>query len=327
MSNDSRFDPMEFRQALGAFATGVTIITTRKPDGEPLGLTVSSFNSVSLNPPLVLWSLAEDSYCLPVFREIEHWTVHVLSSSQEALSTKFAMKGEDKFAGLETEDGVGGCPMLKGCTARFQCKTAFQYEGGDHVIFVGEVLSFDRAEDAPLVFHGGRYAHATHRDNRTATARSPYLGGSFNENFLGYLLGRSHYKFYGRVRPLLKEEKLSDEEFYVLSTLTLRREMSSAQMDQVMADVLDETGEDAVQSLIERGLVVREDDIAHQLHLTESGSNMALKLISTAKGVESQVMESLGEEEAVVLKSLLHRLLDTIDPEAETIWQDENTTG
>jgi len=142
------FDAKGFRQALGSFATGVTIITTRAPDGEPLGLTVNSFNSVSLDPPMVLWSMAETALSLPIFRDAEYWAVHVLSSAQEDLSTRFAMRSEDKFAGLDLEEGIGGIPMLTNCTARFQCKTAFQYEGGDHVIFVGEVQAYDQEETA-----------------------------------------------------------------------------------------------------------------------------------------------------------------------------------
>lgn len=321
MSAD-QFDSKAFRQALGSFATGVTIITTRGADGEPLGLTVNSFNSVSLDPPLVLWSLAESALSLPIFREAEYWAVHVLSSEQAELSTLFAKRGEDKFSGLELEEGLGGIPLLTGCSARFQCKTAFQYEGGDHVIFVGEVEAFDQTEAAPLVFHGGRYAHATHRDSN-GRLRRPYLGGSFNDNFLGYLLGRGHFRFFNEIRPLLDQARLSDEEFYVLSTLTLKHRMSAAELDAGMAGVLDEQSETALDSLIERGYVTRDGD-AYQL--TGSGSDCALQLISAAKAVESQVTERLGYEDAAILKSLLNRLLDTIDPEADTLWEQDEAS-
>src|SRR5437660_10933883 len=100
------FDAGEFRRALGSFATGVTIITTRAPDGAPLGLTVNSFNSVSLNPPLVLWSLANNSLSLAAFRAAPVWAVHVLAADQEDLSSRFARRGENKFAGLELDRGV-----------------------------------------------------------------------------------------------------------------------------------------------------------------------------------------------------------------------------
>lgn len=320
-----RFDSTSFRQALGSFATGVTIITARDKDGEPLGLTVNSFNSVSLDPPLVLWSLAKNALSLDVFREqTDHWAVHVLSSNQTELSTRFAQRGEDKFAGLDIEDGLGGVPLLRDCTARFQCKTASQYEGGDHVIFVGEVLSFDQTECAPLVFHGGRYARATHRSERDDQPRRPYLGGSFNDNFLGYLLGRSHFKFYSQIRPLLIAETLSDEEFYLLSALTLKHEMSADQINAVMADVLDEAVQDALSALVQRGYVECQDaGSAASYQLSRSGSDCALRLISAAKAVESQVTERLGNEEAAILKSLLNQLLDTIDPDSALLWDSD----
>lgn len=313
-------DPMTFRQALGTFATGVTIITTRAQDGEPVGLTVNSFNSVSLDPPLVLWSLARNALSLEIFQNTEHWAVHVLSSTQQELSNLFASRGEDKFSGLEVEAGIGDVPLLRNCTARFQCRTASQYEGGDHVIFVGEVLDFDRSDAAPLVFHGGRYAHATHR-LQDHPPRSPWLGGSFNDNFLGYLLGRSHYQFYGRIRPLLAAESLSDDEFYILSTLTLKHSMSIAQLHKVMEGVLDHGEDGPLASLQKRKMVQLDGD---EVSLTRAGSDCALRLISAAKAVEAQVVESLGEEEAVVLKDLLNRLLDGIDPAARELWDDSS---
>lgn len=324
--DSSSIDPQAFRQALGSFATGVTIITTRDKEGEPLGLTASSFNSVSLDPPLVLWSLAKNAYSLPVFREAEHWAVHILSSAQADLSNRFAQRGEDKFAGIDIEAGAGDTPLLKDCSARFQCKTAFQYEGGDHVIFVGEVIDFDQSDTAPLVFHGGRYARATQRTDREEHPRRPYLGGSFSDNFLGYLLGRSHFKFYSQIRPLLQAEQLSDEEFYVLSALTLKHDMTAAQIAAAMTDVLDEACHSALQSLAERGYVERSGDGAPEnttYQLSQGGSETALRLISAAKAVESQVTERLGSEEAAILKSLLNRLLDTIDPDADVLWESE----
>ncbi len=154
MSDDSK----AFRQALGQFATGVTVVTTVGSDGVPTGLTVSSFNSVSLEPPLVLWSLDRLAHSMPVFQVAPYFAVHVLSQDQMNLSNTFAQAGGDKFAGLTWNPGIGGVPLLPECCAVFQCETAHRYDGGDHVIFVGEVQAFDSAEDrAPLVFCGGRY--------------------------------------------------------------------------------------------------------------------------------------------------------------------------
>lgn len=157
------FDSKAFRAALGAFATGVTVITTVGRDGQPIGLTANSFNSVSLDPPLVLWSLAKKAFSLQDFVEARHWAVHVLSAEQEHLSNRFARAGEDKFAGVDLEFSAEGIPLLPDCAARFECSSTFQYEGGDHLIFVGEVLQFEKNELAPLVFHAGSYALATRK--------------------------------------------------------------------------------------------------------------------------------------------------------------------
>ena len=320
----THFDPAEFRKALGSFATGVTIITTRAADGTLMGLTANSFNSVSLNPPLVLWSLANTSMSLAAFRAASHWAVHVLAADQEELSARFAKRGESKFAGMEVEEGVGGVPLLHGCSARFQCRTAFQYEGGDHVIFLGEVLSFDRNEMPPLVFHGGRYAHATRRDPAGARPRSAFLEGSFGDDFLGYLLGRSHFRMFAQIRKHLEDAHLSDQEFYVLSALTLKPAMTIQDLDAGMAGVLDDKNHSAIASLVQHGLAreTRPEPGAEgpAYELTDAGRDCALRVITAAKAVEAQVLDRLGPGEAPVLKSLLNRLLAVIDPESAALW-------
>ncbi|KKB63416.1 hypothetical protein WM40_11795 [Robbsia andropogonis] len=152
------FDADTFRRVLGHFATGVTVITTRDVDGRPVGMTANSFNSVSLDPPLVLWSLARRATSHAVFASARYWAVHVLSEEQEALSRRFATRDIDRFAGLDMLGGYGGTPLLVGCAARFECETASLHEGGDHTILIGKVLAVEQhAPAAPLVFHGGRY--------------------------------------------------------------------------------------------------------------------------------------------------------------------------
>ncbi|HEU0195790.1 MAG TPA: flavin reductase [Nevskiaceae bacterium] len=323
---------MRFREALGSFATGVAIVTTRAPDGQPLGLTINSFNSVSLDPPLVLWSLAKNAYSLPVFRAAPHWAVHVLAADQDALSARFARRGEDKFGGLDLEEGLGCVPLLRGCSARFQCRTTSQYEGGDHVILIGEVLAFDRVESAPLVFHRGRYAHATRRDPSEGHPRVGHLAGSFSEDFVGYLLGRSHFRFFSQIRPYLDEAGLTDMEFYVMSALTLRPRLSTRQMAATMQGVrADQNRQQALAALAERGFArIDEGPRGSVYALTASGRELALNLISAAKAVESQVLERLGPADSAVLKALLNRLLGALDDSgANAIWstrEDEETT-
>ena len=158
--SDSDFDSREFRNALARFATGVTVVTTRDSDGNRLGLTVSSFNAVSMEPPLVLWSLDRDSSTLSAFEAAPHFAVNVLGSEQVALSNRFAEREDDKFRDLDCRVGVGGVPLLPDCVARFQCRTIHRYAGGDHVIFVGQVEAFERQPGAALLFHDGDYCLA-----------------------------------------------------------------------------------------------------------------------------------------------------------------------
>ena len=140
------------------FATGVTIVTARGPDGAPVGLTANSFNSVSMTPPLVLWSLARSAGSMPAFERGSHYAVNILAADQHALAERFASKSVDRFADLTFREGAGGAPVIDGAVAVFECFNRSRYEEGDHVIFVGEVERCTwRAGEQPLIFHGGRY--------------------------------------------------------------------------------------------------------------------------------------------------------------------------
>jgi flavin reductase (DIM6/NTAB) family NADH-FMN oxidoreductase RutF len=153
------FDAKEFRRALGTFPTGVAIITTRGPDGQPIGLTCNSFSSVSLDPPLVLWSLRSSSKSLAAFRAASCFAINVLAEDQGKLSARFASSAiADKFEGVAHCEGFRGVPLIDDCLARFHCSTFSEHEAGDHVVFIGRVEQFDhgRQED-PLVFYKGAY--------------------------------------------------------------------------------------------------------------------------------------------------------------------------
>ena len=148
----------DLRSTLGSFATGITIVTARTPAGEPIGMTISSFNSVSLEPPLILWSLSNHSPNLDAFRQASHYAVNVLSSAQRELSDRFASRNGERFAGLSLRPGLGGAPLIADCCAWFECANEIQYPGGDHLIFVGRVERCALGEsESPLVFHNGRY--------------------------------------------------------------------------------------------------------------------------------------------------------------------------
>ncbi|MEV0586160.1 flavin reductase family protein [Nonomuraea sp. NPDC050310] len=143
------------RDAFGQFATGVAVVTAVSPEGERAGVTVNSFTSVSLDPPLVLWCLAGRAPSARVFLRAGHFAVNVLAAGQDELSRRFATPAADKFAGVELL--AAPLPMLAGALATFACRTVRVLDGGDHHIFVGEVEDYRRSGGEPLVFHSGRY--------------------------------------------------------------------------------------------------------------------------------------------------------------------------
>ena len=158
-----KLDARDFRSALGSFPTGVCLITTLGPGGERVGLTVNSFSSVSLEPPMVLWSLSRNASSAAVFRDAEYFAINVLAAGDGALASHFAKPGADKFAPWPQRfsAGLGGAPLLIGALATFECHSRHRYYGGDHIVLIGVVERYAHAQGAPLAFHRGRYAALT----------------------------------------------------------------------------------------------------------------------------------------------------------------------
>lgn len=153
-----QFDPREFRDALGAFATGVTVVTCMSDDGKPIGLTANSFNSVSLDPPLVLFSLDRGSFSFAHFRAAGHFAVNILSDAQQEISRHFARASEDKWRDISFDVSGVGCPAFRDALAVFECSTHAIHDGGDHIIIVGRVERFTHRAGDPLLYYRGRYA-------------------------------------------------------------------------------------------------------------------------------------------------------------------------
>lgn len=153
----ANIDPQQFRRALSCFATGVAVVTAVDAAGTGVGITVNSFSSVSLEPPLVLWSIAESSYSYDVFTRAEFFAVNVLTKDQQSLADRFAQRTENKFDELDCRTGLNDVPLLPEFAACFECRTEHIYEGGDHKIIVGRVLRFEDHEADPLIFYRGDY--------------------------------------------------------------------------------------------------------------------------------------------------------------------------
>jgi len=308
----------QFRDALGAFATGVTIVTTRDQSQNDIGLTANSFNSVSLDPPMVLWSLSKSSLSLAAFCAAQHFAVHILASDQDNLSTLFARRGIDKFANLTIERGFGDVPLLGGCSARFECCTEFQYEGGDHVIFVGKVKKFDHFNRPPLLFHSGRYAMAIDKsgDSPSIATENTELDSSFSQDFLIYLLGRTHNQLFLELRKDLERHGLSEDEWFVLSLLGVSDNRTIAELDRLLAY----TGKRVTYELV-AGLAAGEFVAirgAYDPHvlvtLTQRGRQVVIELVSAAKAAEGHATRNLDSDEVHLLKRSLRTLVRDTEP-------------
>jgi flavin reductase (DIM6/NTAB) family NADH-FMN oxidoreductase RutF len=173
MPEDRLFDSRDLRRVLGTFVTGVTVVTTADDEGGFHGVTANSFSSVSLDPPLILWSQAVKSHSHPAFFKAERFVVNILAEDQIELSNRFAKSSPEKFAGLDVDIGLGGVPLLRGCGAWLQCRVVSRVPGGDHTIYIGEVDLIGQAERKPLVFGNGQYLRTGPHDLSGAASPGP----------------------------------------------------------------------------------------------------------------------------------------------------------
>jgi 3-hydroxy-9,10-secoandrosta-1,3,5(10)-triene-9,17-dione monooxygenase reductase component len=320
------FDSNRFRQALGAFTTGVTIVTTVDAAGDPVGVTANSFNSVSLAPPMVLWSLARSSTNIAAFLAARHFAVHILASDQQALATRFSQKGTDRFAGLRVDRGIDGIALLDGCAARFECKTAFQYEGGDHVIFVGEVLNFEHCEHEPLVFKRGRFTLAvgkTPASSGSASSLAAAADGAFGEDFLLYLLGRAYHQIYHRMKPEITRRALGDAEYLALTLLGVRDGRSVDELDALVAYTGTRLTRRVAERLAELGYVdcAGTDPGAGRMLLTAAGRRAVVELLAVAEAASTDAEQALDPSESLVLRQLLAKIVEASNPGIPHPWQ------
>ena len=256
-TSQTEFDSKDFRRALGNFATGVTIITTRAPDGTNVGVTASSFNSLSMDPPLILWSSIKDTPSCKIFETATHFAVNILASDQMDMSNHFARQQEDKFANVEWEEGIGGSPIFPNCAGRFQCESYDKLDGGDHWIFVGRVLSVDDYGRSPLCFHQGSYSMVfSHPETYPASAKDASQnadqGRMGNHEF--FLMLRAVRAYQERYRPKLETLEINLVESRILLVLNDIPELGAEELAVHVHSPVAEARE-ALLSLAGRGMV------------------------------------------------------------------------
>ena len=215
----AQFSSKEFRAALSSFATGVTIITARDLKDEPIGMTASSFNSVSMEPPLVLWSIAKSALSAPSFTNAEFFAVHVLASDQTDISNKFAIKGEDKFSNINWSPDSNGVPIISGVSSRFDCKTYAIHEGGDHWIILGEVIEMENNSKRGFVFSECSYSTTSAIRPNNQIPNKLDTGSSLIDELLIYQLARASRQVENLFHKTVDEEGLTIPEWRILASL------------------------------------------------------------------------------------------------------------
>jgi 3-hydroxy-9,10-secoandrosta-1,3,5(10)-triene-9,17-dione monooxygenase reductase component len=210
-------------------------------------------------------------------------------------------------------------PLLRGCSARFQCRTQFVYDGGDHVILVGQVLGFDRTQQAPLLFVTGGYAIANPRTPNVSTAGDAAAeDGLFDENLLGFLLGRAHLLYMNAFRPTFARHGLSDADFYILSLMGLRQPIGPAELAEHLDFTGIDTGGGSLQQLERRGLVA--GDGQGRYALTASGQQLIVGALAACKAVQEDLVDRVGAVEVAALGNLLKRVILAADPGLPKVW-------
>ena len=315
----SETDPVKFRNALGQFATGVTIVTTVDGKKNPVGVTANSFNSVSLDPPLVLWSLSKTAKSMPAYESSGGFNIHVLASHQSDLSNTFARRDQNKFAGIGWSICNKGFPLLPEYAALFRCKTHFKYEGGDHIIFVGEVIEHKTKDFPVLIFQGGRYADAKEKTAPPGPFE-PQINlssGQFTDDFLLYLVSRAHFQTSYPIRKACAKLGMSEPEYFCLSLLSMSGILSE---DEIVAR-LEHTGhhpdEEIFAELGQKGWIRRRKN---KVKISDRGRDIFISLLAHSKALEEQILKHFTGEELDRAVRFLKKLIDITGSDIPELW-------
>lgn len=305
-ASDPSEDRRGYRRALGHFATGVTVVTAQS-DGQLAGMTANSFSSVSLDPPLILWSIDKRSHSLTLFEQAGHFAVNVLAADQLELASRFARPGTDKFNGVAWSPGLGGAPCLPGTTATFECRRQSAIEAGDHFILLGLVERYRRADHDPLLFAHGRFGLSVDYPVLAAdSAGGP--GEAASDTDQPTMLRLLWDAFAGMSHDFQAERDavgVSVSQARVLSLIE-RYPGAAAELVARKASVSPQGLEDAVQSLVAAGLLTIGRDGAWLL--TPAGRDNVYRRRRRAAAIEASRLKvfSAAELEATckVLRAL-----------------------
>jgi flavin reductase (DIM6/NTAB) family NADH-FMN oxidoreductase RutF/DNA-binding MarR family transcriptional regulator len=301
---DPAVDQRAFRRTLGQFGTGVTVITAAAGD-ELVGVTANSFASVSLEPPMVLWSLRKESRNLPAFLAAGHFAINILASDQIELSAHFSRSGIDKFGTFGWRPGAGGAPLFDGVAAQFECRRSMEYEGGDHIIFLGRVERFRCFDRAGLLFARGRYALALDLPGSPSDEVRFEEEGHPRDDFFLPLLVRAYAYLSEAFQEHRDAEGLSVNQSRVLAFLATRPG-ASADVIARLTLLGVATVEDAIAKLIGAGCVVPWPPGA--IAITAEGRERLSRITRRARAFERQEFAGLDPADVEATRRVLRHL-------------------
>lgn len=300
-------DQAAFRRCLSQFSTGVAVIATRLGD-KITAMTSNSFSSVSLDPPLILWSIKRDSQSLPIFEAASHFTVNILAHDQVALSQNFARSGPDKFNGVSWTPGIEGVPLIDGAVATFECQNRQILDGGDHVILIGLVERYCRFDRQPLLFAQGRYAMVTDYVSKEAVVQAPGDAGGLSAS--DRLTTSFFLRAYKSMADVFERARrlggLSLQESMLLRAV---ENQPGRTLEELLPEILlgMNTGYSIYAQLLERGFItVAEGD---RIYLTADGETRIKSVIQHSLEIERETFRSLAPEDLAATRRVLGLLV------------------
>lgn len=302
------FDSQAFRRALGNFATGITVITAVSPEGEPVGITANSFNSVSLDPPLILWSIDKRSTNLQTFCEASHFAVNILAADQMHLSNQFARPSDDKFAGVSFREGLGGAAVLSDCAAVFECSRHQVVDAGDHFILVGKVEQFEAEGRAPLCYHQGGYSivmpYSRLAADKSEKGTTADIRGRLDNN-LYYLMLQAMRAYQADYLPLQMSTGLQTTEARMLMILTEHESLDAKQLVDAVA-MPEQDVRLAVEVLERKGLISSNDG---RYSISVQGQEKSDSLWHLANEEQDRVFAKFSADEIATFRKVLKGII------------------
>ncbi len=301
-------DSRALRRCLGNFATGVAVVTTRHQD-QDWGITINSFTSVSLDPPLVLWCLARSSRTMAAFATAGNFAVNVLAVNQVAISNRFAFRSENEFpSDVPVLRGIAGVPLIEGTCSAFQCRRSDLFDGGDHVVLVGEVLDFHGSDRVGLVYRGGHYAVAESHPSVFASSSNNLNRGYLDTAVRPALEGMTR-RFEAFFDVELQDAGISSREAQVLGLLLVRDSRSAEEIANVTL-VAGSSLEETLESLAGKKLIARSHGTCA---LTPAGRTLAAEWKERLRSCKARSLGHIAPAEAAAMKRTLARLSEWID--------------